>query len=135
MWKISDDGRIDRLIVYVTVDGRPVPAGAITVEGGGRTRQSRFAYARSWLENGFPISPVLPLRSRAMVSAPHELPSPFYDAAPDGWGRGVLTAALPQQFFGMAEFLAAAGDDRVGDLGFGPTPESGPRAGRPAPPS
>ncbi|MBF0374825.1 MAG: HipA domain-containing protein [Alphaproteobacteria bacterium] len=26
----------------------------------------------------------------------------------------------------MAEFLAAAGDDRVGDLGFGPTPESGP---------
>ncbi|MEO0036034.1 MAG: hypothetical protein RLZZ501_2057 [Pseudomonadota bacterium] len=126
MWKISEDGRVDRLVVYLTVDGQPVPVGAITVEGKGQVRQSSFAYARSWLERGVAISPALPLRSRAVVSAPHELPLPFYDAAPDGWGRGVLTAAFPRQVFGMAEFLAAAGDERTGDLRFGPTPESGP---------
>lgn len=126
MWKISENGRIDRLIVYVTVNGQPVPAGAIAVEGQGHLRQSRFAYARSWLAGGFAISPVLPLKSRAAVSAPYELPLAFYDAAPDGWGRSVLTAAFPQQVFGMAEFLAAAGDDRTGELRFGPTPESGP---------
>lgn len=126
MWKISEDGRIDRLVVYVTVEGKPVPVGAITVEGTGLVRQSRFAYARSWLEKGFPISPVLPLKAKAAVSAPYELPLPFYDATPDGWGRSVLTAAFPRQVFGMAEFLAAAGNDRTGDLSFGPTPDSGP---------
>ncbi|MCF8506898.1 MAG: type II toxin-antitoxin system HipA family toxin [Caulobacter sp.] len=126
MWRISEDGRIDRLVVYATVDGAPVPVGTIIVEGGGPVRRSRFVYARSWLQSGFPIFPVLPLRTRAAVSAPHELPLPFYDAAPDGWGRGVLTAAFPRQVFGMAEFLAAAGNDRTGDLGFGPTPDSGP---------
>lgn len=82
MWKISEDGRIDRLVVYVTVDGQPVPVGAITVEGKGAVRQSRFAYARSWLDDGFPISPILPLRAKATVSAPYELPLAFYDAAP-----------------------------------------------------
>ncbi|MBF0325296.1 MAG: type II toxin-antitoxin system HipA family toxin [Alphaproteobacteria bacterium] len=126
MWKISEDGRIDRLVVYVTVDGQPVPVGAITVEGKGAVRQSRFAYARSWLGDGFPISPILPLRAKATVSAPYELPLAFYDAAPDGWGRSILTAAFARQVFGMAEFLAAAGDDRTGELRFGPTPESGP---------
>lgn len=126
MWRISEDGRVDRLVVYLTVDGQPVPVGAITVEGKGHVRQSSFAYARSWLERGVAISPALPLRSRAVVSAPHELPLPFYDAAPEGWGRNVLTAAFPRQVFGMAEFLAAAGDERTGDLRFGPTPDSGP---------
>ena len=65
---------------------------------------------------------MLPLRARAINSTPHGLPLFFYDAAPDGWGKAVLTFAYPDQKWGMAEFLAVAGEDRTGDLLFGPDP-------------
>jgi serine/threonine-protein kinase HipA len=61
-----------------------------------------------------------------MPSAPYEVPLLFQDSAPDGWGRSVLNRTFPNQFFGMAEYLAAAGDDRTGFLRFGATPERGP---------
>jgi serine/threonine-protein kinase HipA len=132
-WKISE-GRIDRLIAFATVDGQPVPMGALTFEGGGRRRQSVFRYAASWLarRDKWPVAPVhLPLRNKAAHSIPYEVPLPFYDTAPDGWGRQVLTMAFPNQVFGLGEFIAAAGDDRIGDLRFGPSPEAGPEQWRP----
>jgi hypothetical protein len=61
-----------------------------------------------------------PVRAAAALSTPFEVPLPFYDAAPDGWGKGILKTAFPNQLFGMAEFLAAAGDDRTGALGLLP---------------
>ncbi len=108
-WKISRDGRIDRMVVFVDLEGGPVPAGALTFEGRRRT-QSYFTYAKSWLarEDRFPLSPTgLPIRPRAVVSAPFAVPPPFADSAPDGWGRSILTQAFPNQDFGMGEFLAA----------------------------
>jgi len=124
MWPISEDGRLDRLVIFVESDGQPVPVGELVFEGRDRTR-SFFRYARSWLENAAghrALAPTLPLRAKAVLSAPHAIPLFFYDAAPDGWGKAVLSFAYPGQSWGMGEFLAAAGDDRTGELLFGPDP-------------
>jgi serine/threonine-protein kinase HipA len=128
MWPTSKSGRLDRLVVFITLDGPPVPVGELVFEGREHS-QSFFRYAGSWLENRadrFALSPALPLRARAAISAPFALPLPFYDAAPDGWGKSVLTQAYPQQIWGMGEFLAAAGEDRTGELSFGPDPRGLP---------
>ncbi|WP_158930172.1 HipA N-terminal domain-containing protein [Acidisphaera sp. S103] len=91
-------------------------------------RSSTFRYAQSWLDaNGGEIDPIhLPLRRGAFRSDPStktEVPLPFLDAAPDGWGRSILTAAFPKQHFGDGEFLAATGNERTGELRFGPSPD------------
>jgi len=128
-WQISKEGRLERLVVYLYVAKTPIPVGELVFEGRKR-RQSFFRYARSWIDrrDHFAISPLdFPVRPKAYPSVPHEAPLPFYDAAPDGWGRGILDRAFPNQVFGMAEYLAAAGQDRTGALGFGPDPQSGPQ--------
>ncbi len=125
MWPISENGRLDRLVVFASLAGETAPVGELVFEGRDRTR-SFFRYARSWLENAagrFPLAPLLPLKARAVASEPHAVPLFFYDAAPDGWGKSVLSFAYPEQTWGMAEFLAAAGDDRTGELLFGPDPD------------
>jgi serine/threonine-protein kinase HipA len=129
MWQISK-GRLDRIVVFIERDGASVPVGELLLEGGERRRISHFRFARSWL--GQPQIPILfpagPLpRRKATASAPHEIPLAFYDASPDGWGKTVLSYAYPMQFFGPAEYLAAAGDYRTGELLFGPSPEEGPQ--------
>lgn len=128
MWPISKDGRIDRLVVFVTMPNDEIaPAGELLFEGRGR-RQSSFRYAGTWLkrDDKLPIAPTLPLRAKADLSNPYEVPLAFYDAAPDGWGRSVLAQAFPNQVWGMAELLAGAGDDRTGQLRFGHAPKAGP---------
>lgn len=123
MWPISEGGRIDRLVVFASFGEEVAPVGELIFEGRDRT-QSFFRYARSWLGDEarrFSLTPTLPLRSRAILSAPHQVPLCFYDSAPDGWGKSVLAFAYPGQTWGMGEFLAAAGDDRTGNLLFGPS--------------
>ncbi|MCB8882658.1 type II toxin-antitoxin system HipA family toxin [Acidisoma cellulosilytica] len=129
MWQISKDGRIDRLVVYAHLAEGPAPVGLLTFERGGQKRLSWFRYAKSWLSRNdrFALDPaILTLKSSAFNGLPHEVPLPFYDSAPDGWGKSIIAAAFPSQTFGMGEFLAAAGDERTGELSFGPTPGSGP---------
>ena len=127
MWPTSDDGRLDRLVVFATFGGNAIPAGELVFEGRERT-MSFFRYAESWLkrDSAYPLLPSLPLRRRAVPSVPYALPLAFYDAAPDGWGRSVLAQAFPSQVWGMGEVLAAAGDDRTGELRFGPRPDAPP---------
>jgi serine/threonine-protein kinase HipA len=127
-WQISSSGRLERLVVFLGDEARPV--GELVFQGAGRLRTSLFRYARTWLENRDarrPLYPVeLPLRGKAKDSTPYELPLPLYDAAPDGWGRSVLEVAYPNQVFGLGEFLAASGDNRSGELRFGSDPAAGP---------
>ena len=133
MWQTSND-RIDRLVIFAAITGDPVPVGELVFEGNHR-RTSYFRYAASWLERiGPPLlfPTALPRRRKATPSAPHEVPLPFYDAAPDGWGKTLLRFAFPSQVFGMAEYLAAAGSERTGELLIGPTPEEGPARWLPA---
>jgi serine/threonine-protein kinase HipA len=128
VWRTSSD-RIDRLVVFHLGSAKPKAVGELVFEGTGRVRRSFFRYAGTWLKDpdGHAIVPVgLPKRPRAVRSDPYEVPTAFFDAGPDGWGKGILSAAFPNSFFGMGEFLAASGDDRTGDLGFGPSPEDGP---------
>lgn len=136
-WQISKSGRLDHLVVFLGKDATPV--GELLFQGGGKVRSSVFRYARSWLNDTArrrPLSLVeLPLRAKGKDSAPYELPLPLYDAAPDGWGRSVLEAAYPMQTFGLGEFLAAAGDERTGDLRFGHDPVLGPEQWVPHAPS
>lgn len=125
MWKISD-GRLDYLVVFSCAAGPARPVGALTFEGVGRKRSSFFRYARSWLAaGGDGIDPVHLPRGRGAKRAPEgvEVPFPFLDAGPDGWGRAILAHAFPEQYFGAAEYLAATGDERAGELGFGPDAE------------
>jgi serine/threonine-protein kinase HipA len=129
MWQISKEGRIDRIIVYARLAEGPTPMGLLSFEGNGKIRLSRFRYAKSWLgrKDRFAIDPtILQLKSSSFNALPYEVPLPFYDAAPDGWGKSIIEAAFPSQTFGMGEFLAAVGDERTGELSFGPTPDSGP---------
>jgi serine/threonine-protein kinase HipA len=130
MWQISKEGRIDQIVVYAHLAHGPVPMGLLSFEGSRKTRQSRFRYAKSWLgrKDKFAIDPVnLTLKTGSFNGLPYEVPLPFYDSAPDGWGKSIMQAAFPSQPFGMGEFLAAGGEERTGELSFGPTPDSGPQ--------
>jgi serine/threonine-protein kinase HipA len=129
MWQISKEGRIDQIVVYAHLAEGPAPLGLLSFEGSGKKRLSRFRYARSWLgrKDKFAIDPtILALKSSSFNGLPYEAPLPFYDSAPDGWGKSIIEAAFPSQTFGMGEFLAAVGEERTGELSFGPTPDSGP---------
>jgi len=129
MWRISKEGRIDQIVVYAHMTQGPVPMGLLSFEGSRKIRQSRFRYAKSWLsrKDKFGIDPsILTLKSSSFNGLPYEVPLPFYDSAPDGWGKPIIQAAFPSQTFGMGEFLAAVGEERTGELSFGPTPDSGP---------
>jgi serine/threonine-protein kinase HipA len=134
MWQISN-GRIDRLVVFASRDGKAVPIGELTFQGAGRIRMSTFRYAKSWLEaRGHGIDPtILPLRRAAYHSDPNkcEVPLPFLDATPDGWGRSILQAAFPEQHFGDGEFLAATGNERSGEIRIGHSPDAPPERWEP----
>lgn len=120
-WQISD-GRIDRVVVFAQIDGAPIPAGELVFQG--RTKRlGTFSYARSWIDARLPpLVPVdLPVRARGFEGTPNEAPLAFYDSIPDGWGLSILQRAFPSQVFGIAEQLAACGDDRTGFLSCGPT--------------
>jgi serine/threonine-protein kinase HipA len=129
MWRISKDRRIDQIVLYAHPAEGPAPMGLLSFEGSGIRRLSLFRYAKSWLgrEDRFAVDPtILPLRSSSFNGLPYEVPLPFYDSAPDGWGKSIIAAAYPNQTFGMGEYLAAVGEERTGELSFGPTPDSGP---------
>jgi len=135
-WRISKQGRLERLVVFLGETA--IPVGELLFQGNGKIRSSIFRYAKSWLEHPDrrPLYPLgLPLRAKAKDSTPYELPLPLYDAAPDGWGRAVLEAAYPMQVFGMGEFLAAAGDNREGELRFGSEAPDGPEIWTPTEPN
>jgi serine/threonine-protein kinase HipA len=137
MWQISN-GRLDRLIVFVTGTGGPRPIGQLTFEGGPRKRFSAFSYAKSWFDDPehWAIAPThLPVKKKSVDSRPFEVPLPFYDSSPDAWGKTILNHAFPSQVFGMAEYLAAAGDHRTGELSFGHTPSGQPETWRPEGPA
>ena len=45
------------------------------------------------------------------------------DAAPDGWGRMLMTKAAGDRHMAEFDYLVASSDRRVGALAFGPTPD------------
>lgn len=82
--------------------------GRLRFEAEGGRQHSQFEYAESWLaaEDRFALAPGLPLRpgghyASARDSKRDALSGCFADAAPDSWGRALLTRALGG---GLTEF-------------------------------
>lgn len=92
--------------------------GRLRFESDGRRQHSQFEYASEWLEASdcFALSPGLPLREGNHFSSGKDdkrsaLPGCFADAAPDSWGRALMTKALGG---GLTEFdYLVLSDDRT----------------------
>lgn len=92
--------------------------GRLRFESDGRRQHSQFEYAEEWLaaEDRFALSPGLPLREGSHFSTGKDdkrsaLPGCFADAAPDSWGRALMTRALGG---GLSEFdYLVLSDDRT----------------------
>ncbi len=92
--------------------------GRLRFETDGRRQHSQFEYASEWLAapDRFALSPGLPLREGSHYSAGRSdrrsaLPGCFADAAPDSWGRALMTRALGG---GLSEFdYLVLSDDRT----------------------
>ncbi len=105
----------------VKFNGRPVGSLSLTHDN----RLNVFEYDKSWLADGFSISPLeLPLRPDVFVAKPH----PFYgnfgvfeDSLPDGYGRYLLHKALLRNGINDSDLssldrLALVGDNGMGAL-------------------
>lgn len=92
--------------------------GRLRFETDGRRQHSQFEYAAEWLAAParFALSPGLPLRGGSHFSTGRHdkrsaLSGCFADAAPDSWGRGLMTKALGG---GLSEFdYLVLSDDRT----------------------
>jgi serine/threonine-protein kinase HipA len=92
--------------------------GRMRFESDGRRQHSQFEYADEWLAapDRFALSPGLPLREGGHFSAGRgdrrsALPGCFADAAPDSWGRALMTRVLGG---GLSEFdYLVLSDDRT----------------------
>lgn len=104
--------------IYLPHQATPVPCGRLDLIGG---RQSLFSYAAEYLEraDSFPVSPDLPLRPGQYAPPPgFPLPPIFEDAGPDRWGQRVIDRAFNPRRRAAIDYLALAGEDRIGALGF-----------------
>ena len=92
--------------------------GRLRFDSDGRRQHSQFEYAGDWLAapERFALSPGLPLREGRHFSTGRKdrrsaLPGCLADAAPDSWGRGLMTKALGG---GLSEFdYLVRSDDRT----------------------
>lgn len=113
----------DHVYVFIHRAGAYVPAGLLRAAGTGYA----FRYGNKYLEREGRLSldPVsLPLGSQEFLS--QELFTVFRDAAPDRWGRRLLSIMADRHYGQMPELeilTAVHSDERPGALAFGPTPE------------
>ncbi|MDE0281420.1 MAG: type II toxin-antitoxin system HipA family toxin [Gammaproteobacteria bacterium] len=102
----------------VALGGRKRVLGRLRFETDGRRQHSQFEYADEWLaaKDRFALSPGLPLRGGGHYSSGKDdkrssLPECFADAAPDTWGRALMTKALGG---GLSEYdYLVRSDDRT----------------------
>ena len=110
----------------VMFHGRPVGVLSLTPDN----RLNVFEYDKSWLTDGFSISPLeLPLKPGVFIAKPQ----PFYgnfgvfeDSLPDGYGRYLLHKALLRNGINDSDLssldrLALVGDNGMGALTYSPS--------------
>ncbi len=115
--------KVDKL--KVMFHGRPVGLLSLTPDN----RLNVFEYDKSWLADGFSISPLeLPLKPGVFIAKPQ----PFYgnfgvfeDSLPDGYGRYLLHKALlrigiSDSDLSSLDRLALVGDNGMGALTYSP---------------
>lgn len=104
--------------IYPPKSLAPVLCGTLTLLGG---RVCPFSYSDAWLgySGAFALSPDLPLRAGLFEPPSKTLIHPvFEDATPDRWGRRVIDKIFKLQRRSELDYLAVAGEDRIGALGF-----------------
>ena len=92
--------------------------GQLRFETDGRRQHSQFEYADEWLKSpdSFAMSPALPLRAGSHFNSGKDnlrsaLSGCFADAAPDSWGRALMTKVLGG---GLSEFdFLVLSDDKT----------------------
>lgn len=102
----------------VALGSRKRVLGRLRFETDGRRQHSQFEYAEEWLsaQDRFALSPGLPLRRGSHYSSGRDarrlaIPGCFTDAAPDAWGRALMTKALGG---GLSEYdYLVLSDDRT----------------------
>jgi serine/threonine-protein kinase HipA len=102
---------------------KPEPCGTLDLIGG---RRILFSYSPEWLadKNAFALSPDLPLRAGQFEPASHlDLHPIFEDAGPDRWGRQIIDKVFQPARRAPIDYLALAGEDRIGALGFSSSPK------------
>lgn len=122
----------NKAIVFIELNGTPVPAGRLRIIEDGRYSRAEFDYGRRYLQrpDAVAIDPVqLPLTNAHHVTDPNfTLFNGIRDAAPDAWGRDLIDLYMQRaagRGAGEAEFLLASQrGTRVGGLQFGPTAEA-----------
>ncbi|ARL04280.1 type II toxin-antitoxin system HipA family toxin [Burkholderia pseudomallei] len=104
--------------IYPESSADPMQCGALELVGG---RLCRFEYAPSWLAraDAFELSPDLPLRpGKFEPPAGLHIHPIFADAGPDRWGRQIIDRVFRLRRSSEIDYLAVAGEDRIGALGF-----------------
>ena len=90
---------VKQAIVFIYIDGQPVPAGILTTSVDGRYTSSEFSYGSRYIErpDAIPVDPVtlpLPPPNRKDVvyrtKADFSVFNGIRDAGPDKWGRYLL---------------------------------------------
>ncbi|BBE08966.1 HipA protein [Mycoavidus cysteinexigens] len=110
----------NQLFVWLYAAGArtPIPCGELELLGG---RRCLFQYLPAYLarSNAFALAPDLPLRRGWLEpSAGQDLHPIFEDAGPDRWGRQIIEKIFQPQRRSPIDYLALAGEDRIGALGF-----------------
>jgi serine/threonine-protein kinase HipA len=110
----------NQLFVWIYPAGALLPrlCGRLDLIGG---RRCLFSYSEDWLAHreAFALSPDLPLRAGAFEPPPRQDLHPiFEDAGPDRWGRRVIDTAFRPARRSPIDYLALAGEDRIGALAF-----------------
>lgn len=119
------------LYVYVHLGKESwVPAGLLQYEESGRFSSSSFRYGTKYLKrsNAIAIDPIqLPLQETTFSTLEgFSIFNGIRDAGPDKWGRHLLDKKFKRGLTEL-EYVAAAGNDRVGALAFSDDPASGPK--------
>jgi len=119
----------NRLRVNAWTPGGFLPAGLLTLDEDGRQISATFQYDGSYLvaPGAYPLDPLnLPLSSTLFpTDSQFVLLGSIFDAAPDAWGRRVVSAQLPAAAGeGIYRNAFLRGADGIGSLVL--TPESVP---------
>jgi serine/threonine-protein kinase HipA len=108
-----------------------VPAGRLEMVEDGRVSYATFRYGARYLRrpDAVPVDPeALPLDpSPVRTQESFPLFNGIRDAAPDGWGRYLMSRAARGKPLGEFDYLVASGDHRVGALAFGPSANAPPK--------
>lgn len=112
------------IAVQIELSGSWQDLGQIRSETKRGSEYGAFGYSDSYINasDGYAIEPSLPV-TRGYFNAPGSLHGAFRDAAPDRWGRNLITRAIrqsrPQGTISELDFLLGVSDvSRVGNFRF-----------------